>query len=268
MDSFVTIYFLFCSPKRIFVHFLCFCILLLSPVFVIADDNAPTYVAGGALGYSTFSFDKKLDEDIIFLTAEATFTAIYRRFNATLNLLSSVTGSPVSEEDETGDASRTDYDLLVGYQLNNDLIVFGGIKSGNTTIDFRNRDTNESATDRYKEVGIYLGTSYTFQLQRSAKLSLSIAYAYLDADNTFNKGEETNPDEPGFEFDDITGHTSGHSQGFSSVINWNMPITNNLVYQTKLKLNFYTQSIDYEGRTYDNINESFVVLSIGASYIF
>jgi hypothetical protein len=82
--------------------------------------------------------------------------------------------------------------------------------------------------------------------------------------NTDDDGEP--PEDP--EFDDLTGRVKGDTQGFGYGVTWSMPLSGNLLFQTKFKFNDYQQDITFEGTEYKNIDESFFSLMVGLAYVF
>ena len=130
-----------------------------------------------------------------------------------------------------------------------------------TTPDF----SNES----YSQKGPFFGASYSWQFEKAGRLSLSAAYAYLDATNNFaaNTDEEEEEEEP-TEFDDLTGQVKGDTKGFSYALSWTMPLSTNLLFQTRFKINDYQQNIVVDGVRFDDIDESFTTLHVGLAYVF
>lgn len=254
-------------PKKIFAFVLLLSICV-SPRVLFAQDIL--YVAGASIGFNEFEFTEKLDTPITHLMAEVAINAIYERFIVTLSAAQAIDKADVSEEDETGKADRSDYDFLIGYQLNPDWTLFGGYKNGETSIDFIDRETSIRETDRYKQSGPYLGVSYGYRLQRSGKLGFSIAYAYLDSDNVFNAGARDEDDED-VEFDDLDGNQSGKTEGFSFVASWSMPLSPELIYQTRLRYNDYEQNLSgrFDGQSFDfDVPESHLMLMMGLNMVF
>ena len=228
------------------------------------------WVASGSIGFNRFEMNEKLDTPITHVMAEVALNGIYENFIVTLSAAQSIDKADVSEEDETGEADRSDYDLVLGYQLNTDWTIFGGYKDGETSIDFVDRETGVSQTDHYKQRGPYLGISYSYRLQRSGKLAFSVAYADLDSSNIFNAGAR-DEDDTDIEFDDLDGRHDGETQGFSFVTSWSMPLSPELIYQAKLRYNDYRQSISgqFDGETFDfDVRETNLMLMMGLSKVF
>ena len=253
--------------KRAFVSVLLL-LFFASPRVFAAEDIL--YVASGSVGFSSFYFPEKLDTPITHIMAEVAVIALYKDFIFTLSTAQAIGKAEVSEEDETGQADRSDYDFLLGYQLSPSWTLFGGYKMGETSIDFINRVTAEKNTDIYKQRGPYLGASYSYRLQRSGKLAFSAAYAYLDSDNVFHASTR-DPDDTDIEFDDLDGSYQGQTQGFSFVASLSLPLTPELIYQTKLRYNDYQQTINgtFEGQSFAfDVPEKHLMLMIGLSMVF
>ena len=255
------------SSRKVFGYALLL-FLCASPRVSLAEDIL--YVAGASLGFNSFEFAEKLDVPITHVMAEVSINAIYRDFIFTLSAAQAIDKADVSEEDETGKADRRDYDLLLGYQLTPDWTLFGGYKNGETSIVFIDRETEIRETDRYKQDGPYLGVSYGYRLQRSGKLGFSIAYAALDSSNIFNAGARDSGDED-VEFDDLDGRQTGTTEGFSFVASWSMPLSPEIIYQTRLRYNDYRQNISgrFDGEPFDfDVPEKHLMLMMGLHVVF
>ncbi len=227
--------------------------------------------AGLEVGYGTFSFEQKIDKEVVFPVANLTAGMAYERFNLALNVSGSMSDADVSEEDFTGDASRRDYDLTVGYQLNENISVFLGYKSGKTDLDVLGRDEDEPYSDSeyYEQSGPFVGINFGWRPTENGKLDVSLAYADLDAENRFfadNDGQDEDEEAP--EFDDISGRNSGSSDGYSLSISWTMPLTGNLLFRTKFRHNSYEQDIRVDGQTFNGITEESSMLLVGILGVF
>ena len=228
------------------------------------------FVTSGSMGFNTFEFPEKLDSPITHIMAELAITGIYSGLIITLSAAQAVDKADVSEEDEIGEADRSDFDFLLGYQLSPNWTFFGGYKKAETSIDFINRKTKALEVDRYKQSGPYIGASYSYRLQRSGKLAFSAAYASLDSDNIFHASVR-DADDTDVEFDDLNGRHKGTTEGFSFVASWSMPLSPDLIYQAKLRYNDYKQSIsgDFGGQAFNfDVSENHLMLMIGLSKVF
>jgi len=246
-----------------------------------SDDNSQgesfmddvRIVTGASLGYTDYSFPAKLDHDLGFPSGGLTVAATRNRWQLALNGSFSLKDADVSEEEDVGDASRQDIDLTLGYQINQSWSAFVGYKSGETKIEYMSREDEDegiavSLNESYKEVGPYVGGAYSWQFEKAGRLTVSLAYAMLDATDEFRAN--TDDDEPGEdpEFDDLTGRVTGDTTGFSYGLTWTMPLSGNLLFQTRFKMNDYQQDITFEGDRYDDIDETFVSLLVGLAYVF
>lgn len=235
-------------------------------------------VTGVSLGYSNFSFKEKLDQKISFPSVNLPITLALDQWQLSANLQTTLSEAIISEEEDVGEASRDDLDITLGYRISNNWTVFGGYKYGNTAIQFTPRDADdndedeplESTNESYEQKGPFVGASYSWQFERAGNLSFSIAYARLDAINDFSANtddEDEGSDEP-IEFDDITGRVTGDTKGFSYNLSWSMPLSSNLVFQTRFKVNDYKQDIVFDNIRFSNINERFTSLHVGLAYVF
>ena len=230
-------------------------------------------VTGASLGYTDYDFPAKLDHDLGFPSGGLTFAATRNRWQLALNGTWSLQDADVSEEEDVGDASRRDIDLTLGYQVNTNWSAFAGYKSGETKISYISREDEDEGIfnplrERYKQEGPYVGGAYTWRFEKAGSLTLSLAYAFLDATNDFRAN--TDDDEPGEdpEFDDLTGRVTGDTNGFSYGLAWTMPLSGNLLFQTRLKINDYQQDITFEDNKYNNIDETYLSLMVGLAYVF
>ncbi|MFT5483971.1 MAG: hypothetical protein ACI9GW_002630 [Halieaceae bacterium] len=246
-------------------------VIVILPAVSMADSDAEIRKFGGLeLGWGTFSFEQKIDKKVVFPVANLTAGIAYERFSLALNVSGSMSDADVSEEDFTGTASRRDYDLTAGYQVNSNISIFGGYKDGKTDLDVIGRDEDEPyvGSEFYKQSGPFIGANFGWNFTDAGKLDVSLAYASLDAKNQFfadgdgaDEGEEP-------EFDDITGRNSGDSSGYSFNVSWTMPIGGNLLFRTKFKLNSYDQDINVQGAKFNGIEEESAMLLVGVIGVF
>lgn len=234
-------------------------------------------VTGVSFGYSDFSFDEKLDHNISFPSVSVPIALTSGNWQVSANLQSTLQDADISEEEDVGKASRDDYDFTVGYRATQHWTLFAGYKYGKTSIQFTPRDSEDDdelmVTDEsYKQSGPFIGVSYGWRFENAGSLNISVAYADLSATNNFSantddEDEEGESDEA-IEFDDITGNVTGDTKGLSYSVSWTMPISSNLLFQTRLKLNDYQQDIDYQGTRFNDIDETFTSLHVGVAYVF
>ena len=230
-------------------------------------------ITGASLGYTNYDFPAKLDHDLGFPSGGLAFAATRNRWQLALNGTWSLQDADVSEEEDVGNASRKDIDLTLGYQINSNWSAFVGYKSGKTKIDYVSRkDEDEGIINRlsesYKQEGPYVGGAYTWRFEKAGSLTVSLGYAFLDATNEFRANTDDDEPEGNPEFDDLTGRVTGNTNGFSYGLTWSMPLSGNLLFQTKFKMNDYQQDIKFEGNKYNNIDETYTSLMVGLAYVF
>ena len=231
-------------------------------------------VVGASVGYTDYDFPAKLDHDLGFPTGGLALAATRNRWQLALNGAWSLQDADVSEEEDIGDASREDIDLTLGYQINTNWSAFVGYKTGETKIDYQSREDEDEGIDNilsesYEQDGPYVGGAYTWRFEDAGSLTISLAYAFLNATNTFRANTDDD-DEIGEdpEFDDLTGRVTGDTNGFSYGLTWTMPLSGNLLFQTRFKMNDYQQDITFEGNRFDNIDETYYSLMVGLAYVF
>ena len=259
--------------------------LLLTPLISIAQEDISNIriVTGLSLGYSDFSFAEKLDHDISFPSANVPIALTIDNWQLSINASSTLTDADIAEEEDIGKASRKDLDLTLGYRMTKNWALFVGFKYGKTEMTFIPRDIDEeenedpeqntidaeSTNESYSQKGPFIGVSYSWQFEKAGSLSVSLAYASLDATNNFsaNTDEEEEEDEL-TEFDDLTGQVKGDTNGFSYGVSWTMPLSSNLLFQARFKINDYQQDIVVEGERFEGIDETFTTLHVGLAYVF
>ena len=240
-------------------------------------------VTGLSLGYSDFTFPEKLDHNISFPSANIPVALTMGNFQLALNASSTLANADIAEEEDIGEASRKDLDLTLGYRVTKTWSVFAGYKYGKTEMTFiprdideeideeegEEQDTLEMTDESYSQKGPFIGASYSWQFEKAGSLSLSVAYASLGATNIFsaNTDEEEEADEL-TEFDDLTGQIKGDTKGFSYGLSWTMPLSSNLLFQTRFKINDYQQDIVVDGKRFKDIDETFTTLHVGLAYVF
>ena len=240
-----------------------------------ADKSVDLNVlVGVSLGYSIFDFPAKLDQDLTFPMAQLNGAVAYKKFYVALNLADTISDADVSEEEDVGKASRYDYDLTFGYQFTPSWGAFVGYKKGATEIDFLSRELDDEGisafrSESYAQEGLFAGVSYAYKFKRAGKLSLSLAYADLNAENRFESDIETGEgDDDDLEFDDLSGTVNGKTRGFSYGIRWSIPVAGRILYYASYKINDYQQDLEVDGVTYENIDETISNFSMGIVYIY
>ena len=228
------------------------------------------------MGYSGFDFPAKLDHKLNFPVYQINAAIAYKKFYAVVNLADSLSDADVSEEEDVGTASRYDRDLSLGYQVTPNWGVFVGYKTGATEIDYYTREDLDSGgpaavrKESYLQEGPFIGASYTIKFSRAGKLSLSLAYAYLDATNTFVQDveDDDDDDDEAPEFDDLTGTVKGKATGLSYGIRWSIPVAGNLLYYAAFKVNDYKQDLTVDGTRYNDIDQTITYLTTGIVFIY
>ncbi len=253
--------------------------VMVVPYFAMANTllDDTRLVTGVSLGYSNFSFPEKLDQKISFPSITVPLTLALNNWQLSANLQTTLSDADISEEEDVGKASRDDLDITLGYRMSNNWTLFGGYKYGNTDVQFTPRDADDEdeplaiTNESYEQKGPFVGASYSWQFERAGNLSFTVAYAKLDALNDFSANtdeeEEDDDDEP-IEFDDITGKVNGDTKGFSYSVSWTMPVSSNLVFQTRFKINDYKQDIVFNNLKFSDIDERFTSLHVGLAYVF
>ena len=251
-------------------------IALLSSNVALGDNSIKDIrlITGLSLGTSTLSFPEKLDHDISFPSANLILAVTNKRWQLSLNSAFSLSDAKISEEEDTGDASRHDTDLTLGYQASHHWSIYLGFKNGETTMEFTPRDLEDDellarTSEEYSQRGPYIGGSFNWKFEKAGRLTISIAYAKLDSVNEFAENtDEEEDEEETLEFDDLTGRVKGDITGFSYSLSWTMPLSGNLLFQTKFKVNDYKQDINVGGIKFNNIDEKFSHLHVGLAYVF
>lgn len=251
------------------------CLLVSPKVFSQSAFEDARVVTGLSLGYSDFSFPEKLDHDISFPSVSIPIGITVDNWQLSVNTNATLRDADISEEEDIGKASRRDVDITLGYRLNKRWSVFSGYKYGKTKMQFTPRDAEDEDDDiqvtaeSYAQEGPFLGASYSWQFEKAGRLSLSVAYAYLNATNNFSANtDEDEGDDEEREFDDLTGQVKGDTKGFSYGVSWTMPLSSNLLFQTRLKINNYQQDINLDGEQFNDIDETFTTLHVGVAYVF
>ncbi|MCP4431671.1 MAG: hypothetical protein GY806_11885 [Gammaproteobacteria bacterium] len=255
-------------------------LILLSPYSIsaaLADKPVDLHLVGGmSVGYSIFDLPAKLDHRLTFPVYQVNAAIAYKKFYAVLNLADSISDADVSEEEDVGKATRYDRDLSLGYQVTASWGIFAGYKTGETEIDYLTREeldegvTAFSRNDSYLQKGPFIGVSYSKKFSRAGKLNLSLAYAELNASNTFDADVETDGDDEDdeLEFDDLSGTVKGNSTGLSYGIRWSIAVSGNLLYYLSYKVNDYKQDVTFNGNRFNNIDETLDYFTTGIVYVY
>lgn len=253
---------------------------LVSLVFVCSYSQSAEFlkdvrfITGVSVGQSVSTYEERLDQDIALTMVNLTFAVAKSNWQLSLNGGISLADADISEEEEVGDVSRHDFDATLGYKVSDKWIVFTGYKRGGATLDFYPRDPEEIDSpqgfrDKYTQKGMYFGASYSLSFSKAGRLALSVAYANFDGSNSFHADvDDAEEEEEELEFDDLTGKVNGDVSGFSYGVTWSMPLSSNLIFQTKIKVNQYQQDIKFNNQTFNNIDDNYRSLNVGLAYVF
>ncbi len=146
------------------------------------------------------------------------------------------------------DISRYDLSITAGYRITDNINLFGGYKSGETSDDF----TKIRQESTFEEAGLYLGASYTFRLESGA-LSFSTAVADMSMDYQSDRNDP--PSEP-IRVQEV--NYEGDASGLSLSVSWSAPVTESLLYGVALKQHNYQYNADGNMRFNDDNLTEFV----------
>ncbi len=241
--------------------------LALSPLLVEAQPQV-NVLGGVSMGYVRQDFPAKLDSTPTFPVYTLTGSILFQDAYLSLSYGNSFSDEQLSEEEDTGDASRTDTDLTLGYRFNDEWTFFVGYKDGETDIDFVSRDDDEPMVrdEYYRQDGFYVGTTYQLPLGQAGSLNFTLGYSDLDSDNRFVSDADEDEDDVE-EFDDLSGRQSGSVTGLSYGISWQMPVAERLAVNVSLKVNDYEEEIKFDGKTY-KADQKFTFFNVGLLYAF
>ncbi len=96
---------------------------------------------------------------------------------------------------------------------------------------------------------------------------MTLAYTFLDVTDNFSSNTDEIEEEL-TEFDDFTGQVKRDTKGFSYGVSWTMPLSNNLLFQTRFKITDYQQDIVVDCERFEDIDETFTTLHVGSAYVF
>jgi hypothetical protein len=215
------------------------------PAFFILGEEGDTIIPAVSGSNLNFSFDQAL------YTASFSGAVIYDRFH-----ISAALEVPIRSEDTSmhteqtfgeGDLSETDdrdveldridFSVTLGYRVWEGLSVFSGYKY--TEFDIKSQEYNFVLNDKnhkYVEDGLFLGTSYVWTFAARGSLSVSIAYANLDAE--FSE-DNVAPQAPDFELSFGEFAYSGNATGLSYGAQWSGRLVKNWLYTVNIKHQSY-----------------------------
>lgn len=267
------------------------CFTLLFSGFSVADEFLDELILIGGIdvGHKSQTLDQLLDTPLNFYTASVNTQVIYQHYFLGLSASQSISDARIAEDGEVGLASRSDYDLTLGWNTNANITLFGGYKTGTTNLNFETRELENSSLPQeqfaqsFKESGPYLGVAYTKRFSPTSQLTVSLAYAMLkaknhletaDSDNSDNSDNDNDEDEgepDELDFDDLSGDFTNDANGFSVAIKWSVQVVDNVYYTMIAKTNRYKQDIEGNlgglNKTF-HTDENFIALSVGLAYVF
>lgn len=262
------------------VLYLLICGLLLPCQRSVAESvwEQTTIVGGFELGHKSQQLGELLDSRLNFYTLYGNLQATYKDYYVGLNLSDSLGKTDITEDGEVGSADRSDIDIVFGWYANNNVTVFAGYKHGKTILDLITRE-DENSTDPqipfqniFEEKGPYLGIAYTHRMSQAGQLTLSLAYAALEAKNSLQNAsaDQTQPADE-LDFDDLQGVFRNDAEGFSLGMKWSIPVAQDIYYTSLLRVNEYQQEIagDIAGNYKSfKVDETFIDINIGFVYLF
>lgn len=242
-------------------------ILLLSTAAEAQPGSSAYYFGGVAFGYTTLEFDAKLDSRPIFGSVAITGGVRLDNYSLVLSYADSASNTSISEEEDIGDAGRSDLDLTLFYPAGDAWNFFVGYKDSETDIDFALRDDTTVRNEFYREEGWFAGVTYQIRLDSAGTLGLSLGYVDLSTDDLFKADTEEVEDGDITDFDDLTGRQKGDADGWSYAINWLVPVNENLFVNTTYKINDYDQEITVDGTTF-KADQKLTFFNVGIIYLF
>jgi len=219
-------------------------------------------------------------------TLSASLTGVYQQFYVSLKYEDSFddasADSTVPNTESETKMERTDYSITLGYNIYENMNIFVGYMDGETTlrpvprcpasapgtaikpnpvcgvggVGLPSVDGNKAQDNtvlllddyeqKYKEDGLFAGMSYVWRFEDYGNLSVSAAYAHLEATYTDNwlVGSPEFANRP-FAFD-----FEGDADGLSLGLNWSAALTDHVGYYFDLRRQSYdmTATQSFEGR--------------------
>ncbi len=239
------------------------------------DQDKIDLIAGIGVGYTELDFPAKLDSSPTFPSAVLSGSVIYRDTYLSLSYADSISEEDISEEEDVGTATRQDIDLTLGYNLTDSLTIFAGYKDSETDLSLSLRDDDgPSRKEFYKKDGLFIGASYSFDLDDAGSLTVTAGYSDLDTDNLFlsdiEEEEECDEEECDVEmgeFDDLSGRLSGKADGWSIGINYLVPVKQNMAVKVSFKINDYQEDIKVEQKTF-SADQTLRFFNVSLVYLF
>lgn len=262
------------------VLYLIICGLLLPHQRVVADSlwDQVIIVGGLEFGHKSQQLGELLDSRLNFYTLSGNLQAAYKNYYLGLNLSDSLGDTDITEDGEVGSADRSDIDMVFGWNANKAITVFAGYKHGKTILNLITREDEDSMEPQipfrntFEEKGPYLGLAYTHRMSQAGQLTVSLAYAALEAKNSLENAnaDQTQPADE-LDFDDLQGVFRNDADGFSLGMKWSIPVAQDIYYTSLLRVNKYQQEIagDIAGNyKIFKVDETFIDINIGFVYLF
>ena len=225
----------------------------------------------------------KVDMPTLSVSLTGVYDQFYVSFKYEDSFDDASSDSTVPNTDSETKMERTDYSITLGYNIFDNLNVFIGYMEGETTlmpvprcpaysppnagfpaspvcgdggIGLPSEDGNKAQDNtvlllddyeqNYKEDGVFAGASYAWRFDDIGSLSVSAAYAHLEATYTDNwlVGSPEFAGRP-FAFD-----FEGDADGLSLGLNWSAALTDHVGYYFDLRQQSYEMSAtqSFEGR--------------------
>lgn len=218
--------------------------------FILNDGSGPVVpaVPGATLGFDfeetmytagfsgTLIYDRINLSAVVELPVQTENTSLHTEIHSLPGL-----GFPVNDEADRGsELDRFDINLTLGYSVWKGLSIFSGYKY--TEFELDSQESNFVLGDKdqnYVEEGFFIGSSYAWQFGTKGSLSLSIAYAYLDAEFS-ESNVNTEPPPFGFTFGEF--NYDGSSNGLSYGARWSGRLVDQWLYTVGLKYQSYSSN--------------------------
>jgi hypothetical protein len=141
--------------------------------------------------------------------------------------------------DRSTDLDRFDFSATLGYQISDGLSVFSGYRYSEFKLYGNEYNYLLNNKDqKYSEEGLFIGGSYSWQFGAIGALSLSLGYAYLEADFSEDNVDLTDAPPPGtLTFGEVA--FDGTAKGLSYGAQWVGPLTDEWAYKAGLKYQSY-----------------------------
>lgn len=223
-----------------------------------ASASAVDYRARAGLGVGDYEleieFDDGLDNEFKDTSTLVPFvfgaTAVFDSFYVDLEFRTSDTSAK-----EADDLKRTDLNLTVGFPVSDRVVVFAGIKSGDS--EFEEKALGGSITTSFESEGVFGGAAYSMPVADNQTVSLSGGLAILDAKLEIETGGVKAEEDA-----DI-------SLGLSLGVLHNIALNESWNVGTSLKYQIYWMNFDDEGFGAElDVTETMLMLGVTLGYSF